>query len=179
MNWKERELLEEYRDMIEDVLVKDLDRDGKVCAHDYNRHKMIASIIETICNIDKMLGKYDDGKSYDSKSDREHAHELTEDMKKSWASSMENSDGSHGAHWTVEESSSVAEQVGVKFDHVDKYDWMLALNMIYSDYGKTLMDAGVANVDVFANLAKDFLFDKDAVDPKEKLYYYYKYIVKK
>ncbi len=179
MDWKEKKVLKEYRDMIEDVLMKDLERDGKVCAHDYSRHRMIASIIETICNIDKMLDKDDDDGSYGRSDEHEHKHELTPEMEKAWASSMENTDGSKGAHWTVEQTTAVAEQNGVRFDHITPTDWMIALNMIYSDYGKTLTEAGIADVDVFAKLAKDFLFDEDAVEPKEKLYYYYKYIVKK
>lgn len=179
MDWQSKKLLKEYRNMIESELVKDLRRDGKDCAHDYTRHRMLASIIETMCNIDDLLGDDEqeelEGYSMGEKKD----HVLTPEMANDWASEMENTDGSKGAHWTIEQTTAVAEQNGVKFEHITATDWMVALNMIYSDYGKTLTDAGIADVAVFAELAKDFLFDEDAVKPKEKMYYYYKYIVKK
>lgn len=177
MDWKEKKDLKEYRGMIEHELFKDLSRDGKVCAHDYTRHKMLASIIETMCNIDKLLDKDDDSGKYSY--GEEEKHELTPEMAEKWAAGMENSDGTKGAHWTIDQTTAVAEQNGVEFDHITPTDWMITLNMIYSDYGKTLTSAGITDVAVFADLAKDFLFDEDAVKPKKKLYCYYKYIVKK
>ena len=56
---------------------------------------------------------------------------------------------------------------------------MITLNMIYSDYGESLKKAGINDIGVFVDLAKDLLFDEDAKPPQEKLYCYYKYIVKK
>lgn len=176
MDWHEKKKLEEYRDMIAEELFKDLSKDAKVCAHDYTRHKMLASIIGTMCDIDVLL-KSDDSDEDDYSSDEDC--KLTPEKAEAWAAGMENSDGTNGAHWTIDQTTAVAEQNGVMFDHITPTDWMITLNMIYSDYGKTLTSAGVTDVAVFAELAKDFLFDEDAVKPQKKLYYYYKYIVKK
>lgn len=51
-------------------------------------------------------------------------------------SKMENEDGSRGEHWSLEETTSIANQYGInlKGEKYNKYDWYVALNMIRSDY---------------------------------------------
>ena len=51
------------------------------------------------------------------------------------------------------------------------------MNMMFSDYYNTAMKFGVATPEFFGELAKEFLFDKDGPDPKEKLSAYYYSIV--
>lgn len=60
--------------------------------------------------------------------DEEHAHYAVE--------GMENEDGTKGPHWTVEETTSVANQMGInlKSEKHNKWDWFVAMNMIYSDF---------------------------------------------
>lgn len=50
-------------------------------------------------------------------------------------SKMENEDGSCGEHWSLEETTSIANQYGInlKGEKYNKYDWYVALNMIRSD----------------------------------------------
>lgn len=62
--------------------------------------------------------------------DEEHAHYAVE--------GMENEDGTKGPHWTVEETTSVANQMGInlKSEKHNKWDWFVAMNMIYSDFYK-------------------------------------------
>lgn len=62
--------------------------------------------------------------------DEEHARYAVE--------GMENEDGTKGPHWTVEETTSVANQMGInlKSEKHNKWDWYVAMNMIYSDYYK-------------------------------------------
>lgn len=59
--------------------------------------------------------------------DEEHARYAVE--------GMENEDGTKGPHWTVEETTSVANQMGInlKSEKHNKWDWYVAMNMIYSD----------------------------------------------
>ena len=47
-------------------------------------------------------------------------------------SKMENEDGSRGEHWSLEETTSIANQYGInlKGEKYNKYDWYVALNMI-------------------------------------------------
>ena len=54
--------------------------------------------------------------------DEEHAHYAVE--------GMENEDGTKGPHWTVEETTSVANQMGInlKSEKHNKWDWFVAQN---------------------------------------------------
>ncbi len=65
--------------------------------------------------------------------DEEHAHYAVE--------GMENEDGTKGPHWTVEETTSVANQMGInlKSEKHNKWDWFVAMNMIYSDFYKAVV----------------------------------------
>lgn len=65
--------------------------------------------------------------------DEEHARYAVE--------GMENEDGTKGPHWTVEETTSVANQMGInlKSEKHNKWDWYVAMNMIYSDYYKAVV----------------------------------------
>lgn len=85
---------------------------------------------------------------------------------------MENADGTCGAHWTLEQTTSVAEQQGVKFEHFNKYDWYYVLNMMRSDYYSMFKDDTAS----YVRLAKLWLFD---VDVKEgKAFRYWSKVVK-
>lgn len=164
----------DYKDMLESELHKELSNGMKACAGDYHRHKMIASIIETIKNIDDIK------ETYVKSKDSSYVYEdLSPETEMTWVASMHNTDGTTGAHWALDQTTSVARQYGIIFEHISPEDFYVALNMIYSRYGQTLKKAGISDVSVFVELAKDFLFDIDAVSPKKKLHCYYKKIVKK
>lgn len=99
--------------------------------------------------------------------------ELSGEDAKEWAQRMENSDGTHGAHWTLEQAKKVMEQN--EFECAPVEFWM-ALCMMYSDYSKAAQKHGVGNsVEFYADMACAFLKDKDA--PKDKLARYYRHIV--
>ncbi len=113
------------------------------------------------------------------------AHAVTQDMAKEWVAHMENSDGTHGAHWAIADTTSVAKAHGVTFDHISDWCWWATMNMMYSDYYGDLKGCSVAAVSAAAELpatyvalAKGFLFDEDGKAPAEKLYCYYKYVAK-
>lgn len=93
-------------------------------------------------------------------------------------SKMENEDGTIGQHWTLSETTSVASQYGVSFSDYkyNKYDWYVALNMVYSDYYKVVRAiTGNDSIKYFVELAKAWLNDKD-ID-EGKMWYYYKYVI--
>lgn len=80
---------------------------------------------------------------------------------------MVNEDGTTGPHWTVDQTNSVAKQLGITYDTFNEYDWNYVMNMIYSDYyGVLSNEAGV-----YGKMAKKFLMDKDAVEGKALCYY--------
>lgn len=102
--------------------------------------------------------------------DEEHARLAVE--------GMENEDGTNGPHWTVEETTSVANQIGINLrsEKHNKWDWYVAMNMMYSDYYKAVTAmTGNANTKHFAELAKAWISDKDIEDGK--MWHYYVYLM--
>lgn len=88
--------------------------------------------------------------------DEEHARYAVE--------GMENEDGTKGPHWTVEETTSVANQMGINLrsEKHNKWDWYVAMNMIYSDFYKAVVAmTGSNNTKHFAELTKAWICDKD------------------
>ena len=86
--------------------------------------------------------------------------------------------GSTGAHWSMEQTSSLAESLGVSRDGVSPWCWWIAVNMMYSDYYGVASHFGVATPEFFAELARAFLLDEDGPGPKPKMSAYYCGIVK-
>lgn len=112
---------------------------------------------------DKMMGH---ASGYGEKLDRETAER--------WMRSMENADGSTGAHWTKEQTNKIMQQKGIEHDPIE---FWAAMNATYSDFCKVSAKYGVDNIDYYVDLACAFwLKDKDAV--KDKLATYYEYVVK-
>lgn len=102
------------------------------------------------------------------------ASTFTEDDARRWTEHMENDDGSMGAHWTLEQTTAVANSIGV---HVDPWVWYAALNMEYSDNFEVAQKYGLDRPEYYADLAKAFLFDKDGGGPEAKIAGYYHGIV--
>lgn len=91
---------------------------------------------------------------------------------------MENEDGSRGPHWSVEETTSVANQLGInlKSEKHNKWDWYVAMNMMWSDYYKAVVAmTGNSNTKHFAELAKAWICDKDIADGK--MWHYFVYLM--
>jgi hypothetical protein len=114
----------------------------------------------------------------EKKLDKEYAFDAT--TAKSWVEAMENEDGTHGEHWTIEETTGVAQSHGINFNSgITEYCWWVTMNMLYSDYFHVARKYGVATADFFGDMAKAFLYDKDAGTPREKITGYYYGVVKK
>ena len=107
----------------------------------------------------------------------EYAH-LTEAEASEWCAHMKNADGSCGAKWTVEETTMLAQSMGIEFRHISEWCWNVTCNMMYSDYYHAAVEFGCDAPRFYGELAKAFLFDPDGLPPKEKLERYYKYLVK-
>jgi len=90
---------------------------------------------------------------------------------------MENEDGTRGPHWSLEETTSLANQFGINLNNrFNRYDWFVALNMIYSDYYKVLVNITNSNTPKhYVEFAKAWLNDKD-ID-EGKMWYYYIYVM--
>lgn len=86
---------------------------------------------------------------------------ITEEEAKTYVSKMHNKDGSMGGHWTVEQVRELSK-THPALKNFNFADFYIALNMMYSDYYQPNR-----NMEEYAQLAIDFLGDKDA--PKNKI----------
>nr|UWD60141.1 MAG: hypothetical protein [Bacteriophage sp.] len=70
----------------------------------------------------------------------EHGPHFNEEHARKAVMKMENEDGTRGQHWSLEETSALASQYGISLSgKFNRYDWYVALNMVYSDYYKVLL----------------------------------------
>lgn len=92
-------------------------------------------------------------------------------------SKMENEDGSKGAYWDLQQTTSVAKQYNVDLNgKFNKYDWFVALNMVRSDYYKVVVNlTNSDNVKYFVDIAKAWLNDKDIEEGK--MWHYFRYVM--
>lgn len=75
-------------------------------------------------------------KAYEAK----HGPHFDEEHARKAVSKMENEDGSRGQHWSVEETSALANQYGIRFDSkFNKYDWYYDREYDERDYEKERM----------------------------------------
>lgn len=107
----------------------------------------------------------------------EHGPHFNEEHARKAVSKMENEDGSRGQHWSIEETTSLANQHGISLNNrFNRYDWYVALNMVYSDYYKVIVGISNSNnTKHFVEFAKAWLADKD-ID-EGKMWYYYIYVM--
>ena len=94
-----------------------------------------------------------------------------------WAEHMQNADGTTGPHWTMDQTSAVADASGIPHD-IPRWAWGVTMNMMYSDYYDVARKFGANVPEFYAELARAFLTDKDGPGPEEKLCAYYRCIVK-
>lgn len=93
-------------------------------------------------------------------------------------SRMDNEDGTHGAHWSIDDAVKLATQYGIKLDtsKFNEYDWFVALNMVYSDFYKAVVNmTSTDHTKYFVELTKAWLGDKDV--EAGKMWHYFKYVM--
>lgn len=95
----------------------------------------------------------------------EHGPHFNEEHARKAVMKMENEDGTRGPHWSLEETSALASQYGISLSgKFNRYDWFVALNMVYSDYYKVLLNiTGSNNIKHYIEFAKAWLNDIDAL----------------
>ena len=104
--------------------------------------------------------------------------EFTEEDAKAWTARMKNADGTTGPHWTMEQTTAVAESMGIQEPVVPRWAWGVTMNMMYSDYYQVAVEFGLNRPEFYAALAKVFLLDKDGTGPEQKLMAYYEHIAR-
>lgn len=110
--------------------------------------------------------------------EKEHGPHFNEEYARKAVMKMENEDGTRGPHWSLEETTTLASQYGIALgSKFNRYDWFVALNMVYSDYYRVIMNiTGSNNTKHYVEFAKAWLNDKD-ID-EGKMWYYYIYVYK-
>jgi hypothetical protein len=88
---------------------------------------------------------------------------FTEEDAKEWAKRM-----NPPARWTMDQTTAVMQQRG--YNHKPCEFWVV-MNMLASDYGKTMAKYGADRPDVWADLAHDWIEDADAIDGKVGRYW--------
>ena len=96
--------------------------------------------------------------------------EMTRDDAEAWAAHMVNEDGTTGPHWPMEQTTALAESMGLSWDQISPWCWWVTMNMMYSDYCQAARDIGCNTVDFYAAMAKAFLEDADAPSDKIERY---------
>jgi len=104
---------------------------------------------------------------------------LTREIAERWVHSMQPADKNckSGGKWTYEDAKQLAEEHGIPTHGQEMIDFFATINMMYSDYCKVARDHKVATEDYFVDLALAFLYDPDGVEPSEKIYNHYMYLV--
>lgn len=98
----------------------------------------------------------------------EEAPEITKEIAEKWVKSMQNSDGSTGEHWTLEQTDQLMKSRGYKCNPAE---FFLVLNMLYSDYYEVFHKYGVETPDFYAEMAKAWIDDPDAKENKTAEYF--------
>ena len=115
----------------------------------------------------KSAGQYEHGGA-DSRSIKMPRPHLSHDEAEEWCDSMMNADGTKGCHWTLEQTQEVAKQRNI---NCDPNDFWAVMNMMYSDFCQVAKRQSVDTPGFYADMAKAFLEDTDAVDGKAYLYW--------
>ena len=172
----------DYKYCIEDEVFKFIEKNKEHCKQDYKHHVIAKDMLMTVWvskEIEKNLKEQLEHKEENTSDYEAFAHKhyhLTEEQAHKWLKNMKNDDGTNGAHWTIEQTTAVAKQHGIKFEHIRAIDFNLAMNKVYSDNYNTvqmLAKTEEEKLKAYVMLAKDFLFDDDSVEPKAKLFWYY------
>lgn len=104
-------------------------------------------------------------RKYDKRLEEIYRHgSMSEEEAREYVSAFKNKDGSVGEHWTL---AQVQSYMGSHPEllNINPVCFYVAMNMMYSDYYKP-----TRTTETYAQLAKDFLEDKDAPSDKLKRY---------
>lgn len=135
----------------------------------YNDLKCVHLVMETLGLIDKL--------EFEDKPPSNHISDKIKYNYVDWVNSMYNEDGSRGAKWTIQETTEIGKNNGIDFSKISEQDWYITLNMVYSDYVMIARKYNIDNISFYIDLAKEFLWDSDTYQGKDKLERYYRYIV--
>lgn len=154
--------MQAYKDKLHAAL-----REIAECPVSMRTVEQAAAVTDLLCRLDK-LEDHDEPEA--ATFDRETAMQ--------WAANMQNADGTTGPHWSMDQTSAIADGMGVQETDIPRWAWGVTMNMMYSDYYPVAVEFGLNRPEFYAALAKAFLLDKDGPGPEQKLMAYYEHIAK-
>lgn len=95
---------------------------------------------------------------------------LTREEAEEWVDGMHGADGSKGGRWKLPEIKQYAGNFGIQGEE-KIIEFFAVMNAMYTDYCKVAKKFGVDKVEFYADLAKAFMDDKDAMPGKVKTYF--------
>ena len=104
---------------------------------------------------------------YEQGKGGEKYRKVDEHTADNWVRRMQNADGSTGPKFKIDQTEQLRQMYGMD---CDKWEFMVAMNMMYSDYCEVARHIGVDRVDFYAMMAKAFLCDEDAGEHKLQKY---------
>ena len=154
--------MQAYKDKLHAAL-----REIAECPVSMRTVEQAAAVTDLLCRLDK-LEDHDEPETVEF--DRATAMQ--------WAAAMRNADGTTGPHWSMDQTSAIADGMGVQETDIPRCAWGVTMNMMYSDYYHIAVEFGLNRPEFYAALAKAFLLDKDGPGPERKLMEYYEHVVK-
>lgn len=98
--------------------------------------------------------------------EKEHGPHFNEEYARKAVMKMENEDGTRGPHWSLEETTTLASQYGIALgSKFNRYDWFVALNMVYSDYYRVIMNITGSNNTKHYNELKNIIKQASSMVP--------------
>lgn len=93
--------------------------------------------------------------------EKEHGPHFNEEYARKAVMKMENEDGTRGPHWSLEETTTLASQYGIALgSKFNRYDWFVALNMVYSDYYRVIMNIKTTEYNVGTVISVSNAYDE-------------------
>lgn len=119
----------------------------------------------------RMRDRADSEDMYDERDYHHGKMKLSKKEMLNWKRNMENTDGTRGEHYDMQQVMDAAEKLGIKFHDFTEKQFCLVTNMMYSDYGHVIKHSfsGDKVLLFCAELAQAYFDDPDGVEPDEKL----------
>ena len=154
--------MQAYKDKLHAAL-----REIAECPVSMRTVEQAAAVTDLLCRLDKL-----------EDHDEPETVEFDRTTAMQWAVAMRNADGTTGPHWSMDQTSAIADGMGVQETDIPRWAWGVTMNMMYSDYYHVAVEFGLNRPEFYAALAKAFLLDKDGPGPERKLMEYYEHVVK-
>ena len=122
--------------------IKELLENGWMCRDDLKKLVLLGEAMEFMGHVDR---------------------EFTEADAREWVEHMD-----PPARWTMDQTTAVMKQRGY---HHKPCVFFAVMNMLWSDYGMTMVKYGADKTEIWAELAHNFIDDPDAEDMKVGRYW--------